>query len=139
MNNQKGNAPMDSFYIDGTIDTIELMTGRNTLKFSLLPSADFLKTVAEGEKKALFIRKDGSSLKADAPKAMLALLENVSRNEHEKEVLVFDIENKDSSLKCLLLEAKNNRNTVRVVAQSTGKALDDLHIAFSAPVSIAIL
>lgn len=65
--------------------------------------------------------------------------ENVTLNKHEKEVLFFDIANTDSSLKCLLLEAKNNRNTVRVVAQSNGKSLADLRIAFSSPINIAVL
>ena len=133
---------MDSYYIDGTIDLIGISSDNKTVRFSLLPSSEFLKTIAQGEKRALFIRNDDGASKQDDDKdtkPILALLAKVFKNEAGKEVLNFTMANSDCSLKCLLLEAKNNRNTIRVFAQSHGKSLTNLGIAFSAPVSIAVL
>lgn len=97
-----------AYYIDGTIDSIKIGTGAASIEFSLLPSSEFLKTMAEGKKKALFINKQADS----------AYLENVDKNESEKDIVRFSIAaQKDSSLKCLLLETKNSRNIVRVFVE----------------------
>lgn len=109
-----------SYYIDGTIDSIEIGEEK-AVRFTLLPSTEFLKTVAEGEKKALLIEKSGKT----------ALISDPTKNENEKEVLKFKISNTDCSLKCLLLEAKNSRNTIRVFVASKAK--------LSQPSSIKIL
>lgn len=98
-----------SYYIDGTIDSIEIAIGEEkAVRFTLLPSTEFLKTVAKGEKKALLIEKSGKT----------ALISEPTENEKEKEILKFEISNADCSLKCLLLEAKNNRNNIRVFVAS---------------------
>lgn len=114
------------YYIDGTIDSIEIAIGEeNAVRFTLLPSAEFLKTVAEGEKKALFIEKSGKT----------ALISETTKNEKEKEVLKFEISNADCSLKCLLLEAKNNRNALRVSTRNNLRKLlkkDDAIVALTA-------
>ena len=109
-----------NYYIDGTIDSIKIGTGAASIEFSLLPSSEFLKTVAEGKKKALFISEHADS----------AYLQKVEKNESDKEVCNFKLsQNRDSSRKCLLLEAKNNRNTIRVFvkekADKTGIDLPD--------------
>ena len=97
------------YYIEGTIDAIELTVGNEkTLQFTLLPSTEFLQTMKDGAKKALFIDKSGK----------LAQFAETMKNAHEKDVREFNSQNADCSLKCLLLEAKNNRNTVRVFAKS---------------------
>lgn len=97
------------YYIDGTIDSITIGTGAASIEFSFLPSSDFLKTVADGinvKKKALFIKSETPDM---------AYLRDVTKNESERDIIKFSIEAEtDSSLNCLLLEAKNNRNTVRV-------------------------
>lgn len=114
------------YYIDGTIDSIEIaMDNNQPLRFLLIPSTEFLKTMADGTKKALFVGKKFDS----------ALLEEVVKNEKEKEVLKFEISSADCSLKCLLLEAKNNRNTVRVSTRNNLRKLlkkDDAIIALTA-------
>ena len=111
-----------NYYIDGTIDSIDIAIGEEkAVRFTLLLSAEFLKTVAEGEKKALFVEKSGKT----------AVFSEPAKNENEKEILNFEIANADSALKCLLLEAKNNRNTVRVVVASRAK--------LATPTSIIIL
>ena len=124
------------YYIDGNIDSIKIATApintpvaetakpkaaskkpdrkdAETLEFSLLPSSDFLKPVAEGKdvkKKALFIKSG---------KPAMAHLRDVTKNESGKDIVWFSVEaQNDSSLKCLLLEAKNNRNDVRVFVSS---------------------
>ena len=124
-----------SYYIDGTIESIEITTAeKQPLQFSVIPSSDCLKTVAEGEIKALFIM-NADKMKESWP----AILEKVSKNESGKEKLDFTTNCVDSALKCLLLEAKNNRNTVRVFANATGGTPEDLKIDFGASVSITIL
>lgn len=114
------------YYIDGTIDSIEIAMDENQpLHFLLIPSSEFLKTMVDGSKKALFIAKKYDS----------ALLEGVVKNEKEKEALKFEISNADCSLKCLLLEAKNNRNTVRVSIRNNLRKLlkkDDAIVALTA-------
>lgn len=118
------------YYIEGTIDSIELTIGEEkAVHFTILPSAEFLKTISKGEKKALFIEKSEQS----------ALLLKPQKNENEKEVINFTIANEDSALKCLLLEAKNNRNVVRVFAQSKKAKGGGARIDFDVPVSITIL
>lgn len=97
------------YYIEGTIDAIELTVGNSkTLHFTLLPSPEFLKTVLNEAKKVLFIDKSGET----------ALFADAKKNDNEKEVFGFAYANADCSFKCLLLEAKNNRNTVRVFVKS---------------------
>lgn len=123
-----------SYYIDGTIDSIELAIGGNPpLKFSLLPSAEFLKTVAGGKKRALFIGNGNTT-----EEALPAILAKVSQNENGKEKLDFTMEDKDLALKCLLLEAKKNRNTIRVFVQSTGRKSKKAEPVFPKPISIAL-
>lgn len=119
-----------SYYIDGTIDSIELGMDGNA-HFTLLPSAEFLKTVAEGKKKALFIGEskpipkqcEGESKpvptqgeesnKQTAEEQMLdeqqpisALLVNVSKNESGKEICKFIMPKTCTIFRGLLLEAK---------------------------------
>ena len=56
------------YYIEGTIDSIEIAIGEEkAVRFTLLLSAEFLKTVAEGEKKALFIEKSGKTAAFSEP------------------------------------------------------------------------
>lgn len=118
------------YYIDGTIDSIELTIGEeNAAHFTLLPSAEFLKTVAEGKRKVLFVGKSEQS----------ALLLEPKKIENEKEVIKFEIANADSALKCLLLEAKNNRNAIRVFIQSTKMKREGSRGDFYISVSIVIL
>ena len=141
-----------SYYIDGTIDSIELAMDGNA-HFTLLPSAEFLKTVAEGKKKAFFIKEsktvptqgEGSDKqtdeqqKLDEQQPIPALLVNVSKNESGKEICKFIMPKTCTIFRGLLLEAKNNRNTVRVFAQSKGAKSEDSRIDFDSPVSITIL
>lgn len=97
------------YYIEGTIDAIEIaMDNKQPLHFLLNPSTEFLKTVGDGTKKALFIGEKYDS----------ALLEGVVKNEKGTEALKFEISSADCTL---LLEAKNNRNTVRVSVKSKSK------------------
>lgn len=140
------------YYIDGTIDSIELAMDGNA-HFTLLPSAEFLKTMAEGKKKALFIEKsktvptqgEGSDKqtdeqqKLDEKQPIPALLVNVSKNESGKEILKFIMPKTCTIFRWLLLEAKNNRSTVRVLAKSKGVLPSELRIDFDSPVSITIL
>ena len=116
------------YYIDGTIDSIELSTDGNA-HFTRLPSAEFLKTMAEGKKKALFIEKDNTSF---------ALLIDIEKNDNGKEIRKFVMPKTCTIFKGLLLEAKNNRNTVRVFVQSLEKD-GKSGINFDKPVSITIL
>ena len=110
------------YYIEGTIDSIKIEIGKaESVCFTLHPSAEFLKTVAEGAKKALFVEKSGKT----------ALIAEFSENGNEKGKRDFKLGSADSAIKCLLLEAKNNRNTVRVVVESRAKLCE--------PVSITIL
>ena len=96
------------YYIDGTIDSIKIGTGTGPISFSLIPSPEFLKTVCENKKKALFISEQADS----------AYLQKVEKNESNKDICNFTLsQNRDSSRTCLLLEAKNNRNTIRVFVQ----------------------
>lgn len=127
-----------SYYIDGTIDSIELAIGGNPpLKFSLLPSEEFLKTVAEGKKRALFVEDVATDKEIDLSGAVLKKAE-VKRG---KDILNFSVSKSKDTVKCLLLEAKNNRNTIRVFVQSTTEKdhQKKSEINFTEPVRIAIL
>ena len=113
------------FYIDGTIDAITIVIDKEdkTLAFSLQPSSNFMKTVAEGDNLKTEVKKKALFIKNETPS--LAHLRDVAKNESGKDIVFFTIESKDdSSLKCLLLEAKNNRNVVRVFVNSTGGSFD---------------
>lgn len=147
------------YYIDGTINSIELaMEGDLALHFTLLPSPEFLKTVAEGKKKALFIgtrelhqpskqneedkmlrAKQTDEQKNDKQEPMQALLVNVAKNESGKEILRFEMPKTCIIFRGMLLEAKNSRNAVRVLAKSKGVVPEELRIDFDKPVSITIL
>lgn len=121
---KRKSSPMQ-FYIDGTIDAITIVIDKEdkTLAFSLQPSSDFLKIVAEGDNAETEIKKKALFIEREAPS--LAHLRDVTKNESDKDIVIFTIESKDdSSLKCLLLEAKNNRNVVRVFVNSTGGSFD---------------
>ena len=124
------------YYIDGTIDSIKIATSANTIEFSLLPSSEFLKTVAEGGKMAVFIGRDDTKGKDDS---LPAILVKTTKNENGKEKLDFEVSGVDSAFKCLLLEAKNNRNTIRVFTQATGENPEKQKITFPAPATITIL
>ena len=107
------------YYIDGTIDSIEIAIGGNKpLRFSLIPSAEFVKTVAEGKKRAIFVEDVGKDKEKDPHGAVLKKAET---NESGKDILHFDVSQKKDAVKCLLLAAKNNRNTIRVFVQSTAE------------------
>lgn len=130
---------MNQYYIDGTIDSIELAIGGNPpLKFSLLPSEEFLKTVAEGKKRALFVEDVATDKEKDSSGAVLKKAEV---NESGKDILNFSVSKSKDTVKCLLLEAKNNRNTIRVFVQSTTEKDHQKKSAinFTEPVRIAIL
>lgn len=111
----KGDVAPMMFYIDGQIDTIKIVTGSDgNIQFSILPSSEFLKTVTETKNGAVEIKKKALFIKGEEPD--FAYLRNVAQSESEKDIVWFSIAgHDDSSLKCLLLEAKNNRNTVRVL------------------------
>lgn len=150
-NNNRKKALM-GYYIDGTIDSIDLAMDSDE-HFTLLPSAEFLKTMAEGKKKALFIgeskpvpiqgevsgKQADEQQKLDEQQPIPALLVNVSKNEGGNEILSFKMPKTCTIFRGLLLEAKNNRNTVRVFAQSKGAKSEDSRIDFDSPVSITIL
>ena len=95
------------FYIDGTIDAITIVIDKEdkTLAFSLQPSSNFMKTVAEGDNLKTEVKKKALFIKNETPS--LAHLRDVAKNESGKDIVFFTIESKDdSSLKCLLLEKK---------------------------------
>ena len=148
------------YYIDGTIDSIELSTEDNLpLHFTLLPSPEFLKTVAEGKKKALFIgthelplpstqteedemvraKQTDEQRKMDRQKPIQALLVDVVKNESGKEILKFEMPKTCTIFRGLLLDAKNNRNTIRVFTKSKTVVHEELIIDFDSSVSITIL
>lgn len=131
------------YYIDGTIGSIEVALGNNSvLHFSLIPASEHIKTVIEcncktgkqeTKSKALFIGKEGSRT---------ALLEALDKDQNAKDCLRFIMPNMSSLFRLLLLEAKNNRNTVRVTAKTnnvSGKPEEELRVDFDQAVDITIL
>lgn len=99
------------YYIEGTLDVIELEAPDLKLKqFSLLPSAEYLLAMPDGEKKALFIEF------ADKQQACLI---KTSDNTGGKKVVVFRaITPCDAALSSLLIQAKRDRATIRVCVRS---------------------
>jgi len=141
------------YYIDGTVDSIEItLNEKHHLHFTLLPSSEFLKTVGEGRQKALFIgtiepaTKQTDEVKTKQPDGQTkvqnpirALLVDMVKNANGKETLRFLMPQMCAIFRRLLLEAKNNRNIIRVLAKSKEQMSEQLCIDFDAPVSITIL
>ena len=137
------------YYIDGTVDSIEIAMNDNLhLHFTLLPSSEFLKTVEEGKQKALFIGQTEEEKKAKQPdekktkevdNPIQALLVDMVENASGRGTLRFLLPPMNAIFCGLLLEAKNNRNIIRVLAKSKEQMPEGLSIDFDAPVSITIL
>lgn len=97
LNNQKDTHM--AYYIEGTIDAIEIFAG--SLRFSLLPSSEFLQVLDDGSKKALLLDASAETGRLVKP----------AKNAIGKECLWFSIR------RCLLhflMSANNNHNTIRV-------------------------
>lgn len=131
------------YYIDGIIDSIEVASCNNSrLYFSLIPSSEYMKTVVENDSKtgkqitrilAVFIKKDGSRS---------ALLEVLDKNQNAKDCLRFLMPSMCLLFRLLLLEAKNNRNTVRATVKTktdSEKSGENLRVDFTQAVDITIL
>ena len=130
------------YYIDGTVDSIEIAMNDNLhLHFTLLPSSEFLKTVEEGKQMAMFIgqTKQTDEKKKEVKSPIRALLVDMVKNANGKGTLRFLMPRKCAIFPGLLLEAKNNRNIIRVLAKSNEQMSEELCIDFEEPVSITIL
>jgi hypothetical protein len=103
-----------TFYTQGTIDEISL---NGVLSFSLLPASEFLIHLENG-KKILFIENTDNPTNAR--------LLSCGTDNTEKEVVWFSVATDQTNLysSALLLEAKNNRNIVKIAVEFGNNSKD---------------
>ena len=96
------------FYIEGTVDSIELeVDGLKLKRFSIVPTSQFMITLPDGKSRVLFVDYENK----DA-----AFLVKAEKNGKDKEVVFFEVQIvcTSAALVNLLNQVKNNRSTIRV-------------------------